>query len=1286
METKINVALSILLLLASGVTVVLAGQHRVVQVVPDVHQPYYDGYQENCTVSECYTFFEFVRNVEGSNIMVAFLPGIHIANHDDFVHVMLFFTGIYYYTHATNVTLTAANCSVGATIACNGTFGFAFINVTNLQVSGLTFENCGVVLEVFRPHQPTFYFTLYVARSRNINITDVTVTHGKGYGLHVKETHGFVLLSGTKFLFNEHNFYFSTDAIEAFTNLTVSDSMFLHGTAGGRGEPGCAGVCLHLLHTEINVTVSLINIHAADNDKCNVLIQYNVCRTKLDVSGMTSLNADSGLVLVTKTTLNKCPELNEWTRVTLDTAVLMNTSLLLTNGEMDFSTPLRTGIKYVIILSDVSVSLSEQRNEFRNVHGIILNDVTFENTGGVSIENVTMLIEGNFHYIRNRFALAIFTSFDNSETGATVVLDRSSTVTFRDNTVLSGFQSPLHVTGSTIRMEDNTHMVFHNNTGLICGGMHLVKANVILLPYTTSLLFSHNTGSTGGAMAFYDGSQLHFYCTYAKVQFIDNRATDVGGAIYIQDSGYFQRQYYFQAFFTVFRLCQPFVLYPEFDFENNTAQFAGSALYGGWIDYLPYNFAFVSKVLSHLLNDQENPSLVSSDPTRVCLCVQSTPNCSTNETSTSLFPGQTYSLEVVAVGQRFGTVPSIIRAQFISINGSESTGELDDVQQTQDVGLRCSLLTFTVRSLAKRETLTLTNSMKDHQAVALRDHISGFTQKSLFDTFYMHFSLKGCPLGFYFNYVNKQCSCQKGVIDSKIMCDLNTFQILRPTPKWINATFLHLTGNQFSGVIVHNHCPFDYCQLTEAELLPLDLETPDDQCAFNRSGILCGACQTNFSHVLGTSRCKRCPKPWIALILPSMALAGIVLVAFLIILNLTVSTGSISGLIFYANIVKVNSAVFFPPGVRETSLSSLSSFLSTFIAWMNLDLGIEACFYDGLTAYAKTWFQFLFPLYIWCLVILIIIASHYSSTASRLSGNNAVQVLATLFLLSYAKLLRLIITIFSSTELVYPDGYIRKVWLYDGNVDYLKGKHIPLFVAALFLLVFVSAPYTAVLLLIQWLQKWSFLSVFFWVRKLHPLFDAYTGPYKVKHRYWTGLLLLVRVCLFLVFSLNSLGDPTINFLAVVAMTFCLLTYVSFTGGIYKLWFLNVLENAFILNLGLLSAAVGFYQNNTSTVVPAITCTSVGISFLLFVVIIFVHLVLKIVRSRQGRDLMDSVKWKRFKPQGDQQVELAEDGVEMSALEPTVVTHTVVEVSLNEPLLKANEQDGTGDQQCDQISS
>ena len=164
--------------------------------------------------------------------------------------------------------------------------------------------------------------------------------------------------------------------------------------------------------------------------------------------------------------------------------------------------------------------------------------------------------------------------------------------------------------------------------------------------------------------------------------------------------------------------------------------------------------------------------------------------------------------------------------------------------------------------------------------------------------------------------------------------------------------------------------------------------------------------------------------------------------------NLTVSTGTINAII-------------------PSEMSS--SFLSTFIAWLNLDLGIETYFYDGLDAYNKTWLLFVFPLYMWLIVITIIVASHYFTIASKLTPNIAVQVLSTLFLLSFTKMLRVVIIVFSSTIFVYPDGYKMRVWLYDEFP--VGGKHVILFIASLLLLILLSLPYTLSLVSIQCIQN-----------------------------------------------------------------------------------------------------------------------------------------------------------------------------------------------------------------------
>ena len=77
----------------------------------------------------------------------------------------------------------------------------------------------------------------------------------------------------------------------------------------------------------------------------------------------------------------------------------------------------------------------------------------------------------------------------------------------------------------------------------------------------------------------------------------------------------------------------------------------------------------------------------------------------------------------------------------------------------------------------------------------------------------------------------------------------------------------------------------------------------------------------------------------------------------------------------------------------------------------------------SLTPYVKTWLQLAFPVYIISLVVIIIIVSEYSPRFAALIGRkDPIATLATLILLSYAKLLSLTITALSSADINYPDG------------------------------------------------------------------------------------------------------------------------------------------------------------------------------------------------------------------------------------------------------------------------
>ena len=162
------------------------------------------------------------------------------------------------------------------------------------------------------------------------------------------------------------------------------------------------------------------------------------------------------------------------------------------------------------------------------------------------------------------------------------------------------------------------------------------------------------------------------------------------------------------------------------------------------------------------------------------------------------------------------------------------------------------------------------------------------------------------------------------------------------------------------------------------------------------------------SSILGSPQCRRCGNEHLFLLVP-FAIAEVCLVVLLFLLNLTVAAGTIHGLIFYANIIASNHHIFLP---RDQS-----KVFTVFVAWLNLNLGIETCFYNGMDTFFITCLQFVFPLYVWTLVGALVYISRHSLLVSKLLGTNTIPVLSTLFFLSYAKILCIILVALSLTSL-----------------------------------------------------------------------------------------------------------------------------------------------------------------------------------------------------------------------------------------------------------------------------
>ena len=753
----------------------------------------------------------------------------------------------------------------------------------------------------------------------------------------------------------------------------------------------------------------------------------------------------------------------------------------------------------------------------------------------------------------------------------------------------------------------------NNITGLVLINSYLIVSG--------NLNFTGNRAYRGAAMIFVVGSTMKL-SQNSSVYLVNNSAVFKGGAIYIDLSNSYGYQSPSTPPTCLLEVEQA-GLRRGLIFMNNSAGQGGDALYGRILGYYPQtrndtvncsslfeesfcsmaneDYVDCSVLFTQVSSISPNTlSQVASDPVRVCICSNSTPECHmTSMAVDPIFPGQSFSIYTVVTGEELGTVAGSVFANFLSLHSIRpqlARGE-DTQEATQ---LHCNRMEYTIFSINSTEVLVLTS-----------DSVVGdYTDPTSFTKFpvYVNITLLPCPPGFTLMKASARCDCSQFVLQLPgVSCNIKDQTIHRSGLVWVGS--VKDENQTVENVITAKYCPLNYCK---HEGISVNLNQPDTQCEFNRSGILCGGCQPGLSLMLGGVQCGVCSNKNIALIIPFL-LAGVVLVFFLKISNLTASQGFINSLVFYASIVKANEHIFLPQANTNP--------LTLFISWLNLDLGVQTCFFNGLSAYTKTWLQFIFPFYIWGITGVTIISARYSTRIARISGNNSVPVLATLFLLSYAKLLGIIISSLSYTVLEYPGGQ-KVVWSADGNIDYLGAKHAPLFVAAVATLLFLWLPYTVLLFTGQWLYKCKLSLVNHMLIKLKPFLDAHYGPLKDSHRYWFGALLLVRAVILLISALVTKNNFSVFVFSISVATVVLIavlmafSHIGIDLQAYRSKTVSYFEFAIFLNLLVLCLAKYHTSVGGGSEIAA-SYTLIGIVFLQFVGLLIFR-IFSVVRNMLSR--------------------------------------------------------------------
>ena len=556
-------------------------------------------------------------------------------------------------------------------------------------------------------------------------------------------------------------------------------------------------------------------------------------------------------------------------------------------------------------------------------------------------------------------AVSIFSCNTASLYGGAIYLDRTTAV-FGGVPVLfqevgGGIKSPLTFQNSTSLFSGNVaqkggaiyieyrtihflrNTTFMNNSADAGGAMYGLSTDI---EFHDNILFTHNSADTGGGMYFVDVSLTIKYGMTLNTSF--NIASRYGGAIFNEDtltqfqcSAYFPKNYvdklplcFIQLIGTELTANTSMAIHSYY----NTAGVDGSFMFGGSLDRcrfkstnvdgkIDYQYRTDNSLLKFLNNDiilQTNNStnVVSSYPYKLCYCRNYLFICDNDKTmDIKIYRGQKFRVSLYATAQAGSFVVTTVTARMSDNARLESNQTYQKLSQQYN----CSSPVYNLYSTEDHEELTF--------------HPDGPCSK---ESLFLNVTLLPCPPGFTLS--NDKCVCEQRLMKYATTCTIDedgisTFQN-NGSRFWMNGSYENGT---FIGLILCETCPVEYCK---TETIAISLNNPDIQCALNRSRVLCGACVTNHSLMFGSSRCHVCPNTYLALLLP-FAAAGIALVVFLSILRLTVATGMINSVILYSNIVQVNRHLFFPINTVNV--------LTVFIAWMNLDLGFETCFYNGMT-------------------------------------------------------------------------------------------------------------------------------------------------------------------------------------------------------------------------------------------------------------------------------------------------------------------------------------------------
>ena len=459
----------------------------------------------------------------------------------------------------------------------------------------------------------------------------------------------------------------------------------------------------------------------------------------------------------------------------------------------------------------------------------------------------------------------------------------------------------------------------------------------------------------------------------------------------------------------------------------------------------------------------------------------------------------------------------------------------------------------------------------------------------------VNFSLGACPPGYQLLLREHQLTCYCSIGDYFGLEKCNTAE----TRVYISHGYWMGFCNEGQDALCTGHCPEGYCmqRTPGTSLLPKNASDLDGYiCDSHRTGVLCGSCKENYSAYYHSPsvRCgdeTYCRWGWLFYVLSELVPVTIL---FLIVMLFSVSftSGKATGFILFAQIidslsVSLAGSIEFPKSV--TALLQVFKVVYSFFD-MNF-FAVEKlsfCLWKGASAMDVIAMKYLTVVYALTLVVISVFVMRstrlvrcFSCLRVRTLKAAFIHGITAFLIMCYSQCAKASIEIFSVTDLhTIGPTFSKTVLVHSGDTLPFHSDHLIYAIPSLF---FIGVIVTMLpLLLIVYPLVFKALSycrlnetrLVSAVYRLIPIqiLDSFQGCYKDDFRFFAGFYFLYRM-LLLVFgaAISSVGTT----ICLMEVFFVLVLALHSVVQPYKKQLYNIIDSLIFANLVLINGITVF---------------------------------------------------------------------------------------------------------------